>query len=535
MHRRIESGCKKGRAALKPTASLPRMLLFSAQLLSALIVLFAARDVGAQVFDTHQFVSLNRMIPDGNAAGLSDVREITSTVASIASLRVTLRLRGEFNGDLFGYLRLVNATGTNYCVLLNRPGRTLTGSFGYDDSGLDVTFDDAATNGDVHLYRKALGAFDGSLLTGAWNPDGRASDPQVVLDSDTPATSLSSFAGADASGQWTLFLADLECGGTNMLEDWGLEVTGSPRPAATLPLLPVPDQKAFVLMSLCLTNRLSDSCQWRGPMSFGLMSGAPTGARIGGGNGVFCWTPSLDQARTTNVIRVWAQDSSSPPSCATNAFTVVVDDFVELALGRAILGVGQSGAVPVHLTASVGLTNVSALVRIPENRLLPMTLSHWAPEVSDAILQQQDGDLWRMEFFAAPGQALPLDADLAQFEFQSVTNTSSFVPLILSDLANLQTNGIPVWRGLLQPGRAVVVDGSPLLEALPFTNGQPDLLLYAAPGARYHVLFSPTIGACATWQPVWTGTVTTNLWLNLPGITNTGSNSFYQVQPAPSP
>ena len=41
---------------------------------------------------------------------------------------------------------------------------------------------------------------------------------------------LSSFDGLSASGDWTLFLADMQSGGTSALESWSLEVFAVPVP-----------------------------------------------------------------------------------------------------------------------------------------------------------------------------------------------------------------------------------------------------------------------------------------------------------------
>ncbi|HEY2951969.1 MAG TPA: MBG domain-containing protein, partial [Verrucomicrobiae bacterium] len=66
-----------------------------------------------------------------------------------------------------------------------------------------------------------------------WQPDGRNVDPDVVLDTSTRSTSLSAFNGQDANGEWRLFLADLESGGTNTLSGWELEITGAVRSSVT--------------------------------------------------------------------------------------------------------------------------------------------------------------------------------------------------------------------------------------------------------------------------------------------------------------
>ncbi len=179
-----------------------------------------------QITETHTFTT-NRVVPDGNASGLHDVRSVSSTIAQIASVKVRLKLTGEFNGDLYGYVR----HSSGFSVLLNRPGKTGANAAGYDDSGFDVTFATGAANGDVHVYRNVTSPSAGSPLTGNWEPDGRTADPGVVTDASSRSALLTSFNGLDAAGEWTLYLADLESGGTNQLREWALEITGAVHPA----------------------------------------------------------------------------------------------------------------------------------------------------------------------------------------------------------------------------------------------------------------------------------------------------------------
>src|SRR5437762_5142654 len=96
----------------------------------------------AQTIESYTFTT-NRVLPDGNAAGLTEVRNINSAIGTISSLKVRLKLTGEFNGDLYGYVR--HASG--FTVLLNRPGKTSGNAYGYGDSGFDVTFQTGAGNG----------------------------------------------------------------------------------------------------------------------------------------------------------------------------------------------------------------------------------------------------------------------------------------------------------------------------------------------------------------------------------------------------
>ena len=188
------------------------------------LLALAALTARAQVVETHSFTNLHRNLPDGSAVGLRDTRSVTSSVTQITGVRVKLKVAGEFNGDLYGYLR----HGSGLSILLNRPGRATGNDAGYDDAGFDLTFADSAAN-DVHVYQGSTNT-GGNALLGLWQPDGRNSDPASVLDTDARTNLLARFTGANASGEWTLFLADLESGGTNQLVSWELEVTGVNRP-----------------------------------------------------------------------------------------------------------------------------------------------------------------------------------------------------------------------------------------------------------------------------------------------------------------
>jgi subtilisin-like proprotein convertase family protein len=182
----------------------------------------------AQPTQTYTFTT-NRLIPDGDPSGLSDVRTFNSSIGNITSVTVHLNTTGEFNGDLYGYL--VHSNG--FSVLLNRPGKTASNPYGYADSGLNVTFQDGAANGDIHLYESKTIPAPGSPLTGTWQPDDRNVDPATVFDTSPRTTALANFNGLNAAGQWTLFLADMESGGTNELTEWSVTIAGQAYPTLT--------------------------------------------------------------------------------------------------------------------------------------------------------------------------------------------------------------------------------------------------------------------------------------------------------------
>ncbi len=197
-------------------------------ILLALLGTAASPLLRAQITESYTFTT-NRLVPDGNASGISDVRNLSSAIGAIASVTVRLKITGEFNGDLYGYLRHTNG----FTVLLNRPGKTASDPDGYPDSGFDVTFQTGATNGDIHIYQNVTTPADGFPLTGAWEPDGRDVDPAIVTEASVRSTSLTNFDGLNAAGEWTLYLVNLESGATNMLTEWGVDIAGASCPSLT--------------------------------------------------------------------------------------------------------------------------------------------------------------------------------------------------------------------------------------------------------------------------------------------------------------
>lgn len=202
-----------------------RTLPLLAALLSCPVVAPAA------ITETYAFNNINLAIPDGNPSGAVDHRIPVSSIGSIDTVVVTLQLTGTFNGDLYAWL----SHDTGFAVLLNRPGKSASSSFGYEDDGMDILLDDSAAS-DVHAYRDSSIPLAGVPLTGIWQPDGRTSDPANVLPADARPAMLNTFQGLSGGGSWTLFLADLSGGDPHVLQSWSLAVTGTaiPEPSTAL-------------------------------------------------------------------------------------------------------------------------------------------------------------------------------------------------------------------------------------------------------------------------------------------------------------
>jgi hypothetical protein len=299
---------------------------------------------------------------------------------------------------------------------------------------------------------------------------------------------------------------------------WELELTG----------LSAPDQVAYVLVPLIITNEVAHPLWPAGPLTFGLGAEAPWGAEVDPTNGVFYWEPSRQQARSLNVISIWITNRGFPPTSPAKTFTVFVDDYSELALGRAAVRAGQAGSLPVTLNTSIGLTNVQGVIKVPGDRMTSLALLQWAPEVGTALLSQQTADSWHFEFQATPGQVFRTSQDLAQLNFLAVSNRSAFVPVAAGNITALDTSGRAIPRTFGTPGRVVVVEREPLLEAFPTTNSQPRLVLYGLSEHPYNLYASPVMPALNGWLPVWQGTMPSNgLWMMVEGLTNRIAPSLF--------
>jgi subtilisin-like proprotein convertase family protein len=162
------------------------------------------------------------IVPDGSLTGWSDTRSVAGAVGTITDVNVTLTLSGGWNGDLYAYL--VHDSG--FAVLLNRVGRTAASPAGFETAGMSVTLDDAAVLGNIHSV---------TAPAGGYRLDGRNISPLssgALFDSTSPTALLSSFNTLNASGSWTLFIADVSGGDQSLVTSWGLDIATVPEPAS---------------------------------------------------------------------------------------------------------------------------------------------------------------------------------------------------------------------------------------------------------------------------------------------------------------
>ncbi len=270
------------------------------------------------------------MVPDDDPSGLASAVTVSTPVVSVTGLKVSLKLSGTWNGDVFCYL----THSSGYSVLLNRVGRRDANSLGYNDDGIDVTFDDAATNGDIHVYRLTLNGSQSipisGPLTNVWAPDARVTNPTNVLDTDARSAFLSSFSGLDPNGEWVLFVADMEAGDMYTLDNWGLEITGYTPPVITGQPVSLTNEcsAGSATFSVAASGSAPLSYQWRH-------------------NG----TPILGQAgNTLTITNASIADAGSYDVVVTNNYGIVTSS-------AAILTVVDTTAPVITLLGASPMTN----------------------------------------------------------------------------------------------------------------------------------------------------------------------------------
>ena len=244
-----------------------------------------------------------------------------------------------------------------------------------------------------------------------------------------------------------------------------------------------------------------------GPISFTLTSNAPPGARISA-DGVFTWAPTCEQGSTTNLITVWAMDSSSPPRSNSMTFSVSVADCVEVSIGSSVVQAGQSTCVPVSLVTSVGLTNLNFTLDCPAGFLTNWSITSTNPVIASATVQMTNAYQPQFSFGVQSGSVLQGATVLGSVCLEAMPVSSAFVPLLVSNFSGTTSNNAPKPLSASQAGRVVLVGNQPLLEGAIGTNSHRLLLLYGNPGVSYELLSTTNIANPNSWSTLGSVTLT---------------------------
>ena len=187
----------------------------------ASILVIASAQGASNTFD----YAVGVAVPDDSSLGIQNTQTISDPfLGLITGASVQLRLsplgnNGGWLGDIYAYLRHTDSSGTALSILLNRTGKTASNPGGLSDGPVvDITLTDNPADADVHLVSSPLGA----SFIGTFSADGRLIDPNAVLDTSPRLAGLDIFDGMDASGDWTLLVADLSGGNQYRLDSWSL-------------------------------------------------------------------------------------------------------------------------------------------------------------------------------------------------------------------------------------------------------------------------------------------------------------------------
>ena len=225
-------------------------------------------------------------------------------------------------------------------------------------------------------------------------------------------------------------------------------------------------------------------------------------------NGIFSWTPSRQQAATTNLITMTVTDDGTPPLSDSKSFYVIVNDYTELWLGSKILRVGESGSLPLSFSSSTPVTHLALSLQFA-----PDHLGNWAIEPTNSTtgnLAITNSNQLLLSFDIPPSLSLTGKVDLAQLNFTALApQQSAFLPLTFTWASALRADdGTQVPRNLFNNNEIVALGQAPLMRAYLSTNAQPYLLLYGQPGTNYTLDWLGSLQAPLLWTPFTSVTLT---------------------------
>jgi hypothetical protein len=251
-------------------------------------------------------------------------------------------------------------------------------------------------------------------------------------------------------------------------------------------LQPVKDQIATVGSPLTVTNVVSDPNPGV-QLAFSLVD-APAGASIDPATGTIGWVPSPSQGATTNLFTVNVTDNGLPPLSAAQSFLVVVGDYAELRVDSANLLGGQTNCVPLRLTSTASLTNLSFTLGLPAGVLADLSVSPDSPAVALAQLVLLDAAHARITLEAGPARALQGTQAVASVCFATAPGQTSFIAEFAPSAALAQkADGSSLTNFGLFPGRIVLVAAQPVLEAAGNGLDQIQLTVNGWPGRAYYL------------------------------------------------
>ncbi len=257
--------------------------------------------------------------------------------------------------------------------------------------------------------------------------------------------------------------------------------------------------------TVTVTNRAADSDLPAQQLTFGLGPGAPQGAFIDPGTGLFTWTPAEFHGGSTNRIAIFVADNGPGMLRATQTFNVLVRDTrhdFALRAGSTNVYAGASNAIPLFVTSGADLRNVSFLLDVPESKLRSLTLSSLAQEIGSAEILPEGSERSRVRFAAKANEELLGAKTLGYLGFLATTNEhSAVVPVRISQVTGARPAGLAL-RAPDTTARIFVIGREPIVDASIASNAFRSLTVYGHTNRRYAVEIATELLPTPNWQRV---------------------------------
>jgi RHS repeat-associated protein len=296
---------------------------------------------------------------------------------------------------------------------------------------------------------------------------------------------------------------------------------------------PVPDLTIEVGQLLVVTNFAHDVDT---NLVFTLGPGAPRGATltpIGPETALFRWQPGCLQGNTTNRITVQVTDNGVVPESSSITFTVRVNECVKPDLGALVLREGQTGVLPLNLTATTNYARLLLGLPLPADRLAvsALEITNIAMICSNLLREAQGGYI--LELFACTNQWLYTSNRVERQGWLYLKATpgqsSAVVPLEFGPILGTMPGGAETSIDTLSVGRVVIVGEQPLLEAV-WREGAVFLVLYAPPGTATRLESATALGDAADWQALQVVQPSSELQQTLGPIQATDSVRYFRAR-----
>lgn len=241
----------------------------------------------------------------------------------------------------------------------------------------------------------------------------------------------------------------------------------------------------------------------RDPLRYRLPKNAPAGVSINPTTGFLSWQPGDVYSFTTNFINVEISNPRLADVGFTETVEIVVGGSLNLQVGAVVVPAGQTGSLPLTVSASATVTNLQLALNWPADQLLNPTLTCSAPFVSGS-LQMRNG-LLIASLQTTAAQPFSGSGQVGRIDFQTARG-QPLSPLCLLPFAGSSANavdGSAYGNVTVQPGEVVIVGNQPTLcPQASESNPGRTLSVYAMPGS-YQLWYTTSLVAPVTWQPAF--------------------------------